>query len=143
MGRDREEQVADFTNFVATSSWRFAKTYVESYPHEYTLVQAADTDRFRTAIACIERWGVVEPFWKSRRRYLYVDGRKYWHMGEPASETPEDRPTLINRSWSDVGRYREEANKLGYEGERLERLVEQWKLKLQAARQPRDFTGRS
>ena len=109
MGRAREEHVADFATFVAASSWRFAKTYVESYPHEYTLVQAGDTDRFQTAIACIERWGVVEPFWKSRRRYLYVDGRKYWHMGNPASEKPEDRPTLINRSWSDVARYRDDA----------------------------------
>jgi hypothetical protein len=57
-------------------------------------------------------------------------------MGDPASEKAEDRPTLINRSWSDVARYREEASKLGYDGERLERLVEQWKLKLQAAREP-------
>ena len=134
MGGAREEQVADFASFVAGSSWRFAKTYVESYPHEYTLLQAGDPDRFDTAISCIERWGIVEPFWKSRRRYLYVDGRKYWHMGNPESEKPEDRPTLINRSWSDVGRYREEATKLCYEGEGLERLVQQWKAKLQAAR---------
>ena len=141
MGRAREEHVADFATFVAGSSWRFAKTYVESYPHEYTLVQAGDTDHFQTAIACIERWGVVEQFWKSRRRYLYVDGRKYWHMGDPASEKPEDRPTLINRSWSDVARYRDDARALGYEGERLKQLVEQWKVKLDQAKGTRDENG--
>lgn len=134
MGRAREEHVADFATFVAASSWRFAKTYVESYPHEYTLVQTGDTDRFQTAITCIERWGVVERFWRSRRRYLYVDGRKYWHMGNPTSEKPEDRPTLINRSWSDVARYRDDARALGYEGERLKQLVEQWRVKLDQAR---------
>ena len=133
-GRAREEQVADFASFVAGSSWRFAKTYVESYPHEYTLLQAGDPDRFDTAISCIERWGIVEPFWKSRRRYLYVDGRKYWHMGDPASGRPEDRPTLINRSWTDVASYRDDARALGYEGARLEQLVEQWQVKLDRAK---------
>jgi guanosine-3',5'-bis(diphosphate) 3'-pyrophosphohydrolase len=140
-GRTREEHVAAFAAFVAGSSWQFAKTYVESYPHEYTLVQAGDAERFQTAITCIERWGVVERFWKSRRRYLYVDGRKYWHMGNPASEKPEDRPTLINRSWSDVVGYRDDARALGYEGERLEQLVEQWKVKLDQAKGTRDKKG--
>src|SRR4029077_20636419 len=79
-GRAREEHVAGFATFVAGASWRFAKTYVEPYPHEYTLVQGGDPDHFKSAIASIEGWGIVEPFWKSRRRYLYVDGRKYWHM---------------------------------------------------------------
>jgi guanosine-3',5'-bis(diphosphate) 3'-pyrophosphohydrolase len=141
MGRAREEQVAEFATFVAGSAWRFAKTYVESYPHEYTLVQTGDTVRFQTAITCIERWGVVESFWRSRRRYLYLDGRKYWHMGLPASEKLEDRPTLINRSWSDVARYRDDARALGYEGDRLEQLVEHWKMKLDQAKATRDNKG--
>ena len=141
MERAREEQVVDFATFVAGSSWRFAKTYVESYPHEYTLVQAGDSDRFQTAITCVERWGVVEKFWSSRRRYLYVDGRKYWHMGNPTSEKPEDRPTLINRSWSDVARYRDDASALGYEDERLKQLVEQWNVKLDQAKGMKDTKG--
>jgi guanosine-3',5'-bis(diphosphate) 3'-pyrophosphohydrolase len=130
MGRARE----DFATFVAGSSWRFAKTYVDSYPHEYTLIQVGDTDGFQMAITCIERWGVVERFWNSRRRYLYVDGRKYWHMGKPESQKPDERPTLINRSWSDVGRYSDEARALGYDGEQLKELVEHWKLKLDEAK---------
>lgn len=141
MGRVREDHVAEFATFVTGASWRFAKTYVDSYPHEYTLVQGGDTDAFQTAITCIERWGVVERFWNSRRRYLYVDGRKYWHMGNRESKNPDDRPTLINRSWCDVGRYNDEARALGYDGEQLKELVEHWKLKLDQARGTNDRQG--
>ena len=58
------------------------------------------------------------------------------------SENPEDRPTLINRSWSDVARYCDDARALGYEGERLKQLVEQWKAKLDQAKGTRDKNGR-
>jgi guanosine-3',5'-bis(diphosphate) 3'-pyrophosphohydrolase len=138
MGRAREEHVAGFATFVAESPWKFAKTYVDSYPHEYTLIQQGDPVRFQAAITCIERWGVVEKFWSSRRLYLYVDGRKYWHMGNPESENPDDRPTLINRAWTDVVRYTDNARALGYDGERLRELVEHWKVKLEQAKGMKD-----
>jgi hypothetical protein len=94
---DREAELNWFAGFVVDSLWRFAKTYVESYPHEYTLENWGEVEAFRTAILCIERWGVSEMFWNTRRKYLYVDDRKYWHMGNASSENTEDRPTLINR----------------------------------------------
>lgn len=118
------EDLRWFAAFVETSRWRFAKTYIESYPHEYTLDEWCDAEGFDRSIHCIERWGVVEPFWSSQRKYLYVDGRKYWHMGDPAS--PDEPPELINRSWVDVALYRDEAQGLGYEGEELDRLVDRW-----------------
>ena len=129
-----EQDVAWFRTFVAAWPWRFAKTYVESYPHEYTLERQSDPADFQRALRCIERWGVVESFWGEERKYFYVDDRKYWFMGNPASEKPEDQPTLINRTWLDVARYREEAAKLGFEGERLDRLAERWKMLLERAR---------
>ncbi|HPW22238.1 MAG TPA: hypothetical protein PLE61_15665 [Vicinamibacterales bacterium] len=131
---NREADVRWFADFVGNSRWRFAKTYVESYPHEYTLERWGDSDAFRTAIDCIERWGVVEPFWTSRRKYLYVDDRKYWHMGNVSSANAEDQPTLINRTWLEVGRYREQAKGLGYDGEVLDRLVARWNALLEKAR---------
>ena len=97
---------------MAATRWRFAKTYVESYPHEYVLQQWGDADAFSKAIQLIEQWGLVESFWKAERRYLYVDERKYWHMGNATSENPAERPTLINRTWLDVSRYRENAKTL-------------------------------
>ena len=123
---DREADVKWFADFVVNSRWRFAKTYVESYPHEYTLERWGEVETFRRAILCIERWGVSETFWNARRQYLYVDDRKYWHMGNASSENAEERPTLINRTWLDVSQYRDQAKNLGYEGEVLERLVVQW-----------------
>ena len=123
-----------FRDFVERSRWRFAKTYVESYPHEYTLERWIDADEFSKAIDCIERWGVTEPFWKDRRKYFHVDDRKYWHMGDVSSASPEDRPTLINRTWLDVARYRDEARLLGYDDERLDALSERWRLLLERAR---------
>ena len=126
-----------FRNFVAQSRWRFAKTYVESYPHEYTLQRWMDPDTFWRAIQCIERWGVVESFWNVERKYLYVDDRKYWHMGDASSSDPERRPGLINRTWLDVTRYRDNARELGYEGEELDRLATRWKMLLERAGQRR------
>jgi hypothetical protein len=128
------DRLEGFRHFVERSRWRFAKTYVDSYPHEYTLLRWAETDALADAIACIEELGVVEPFWGSRRKYLHLDDRKYWHMGDAGSSDSSKRPTLINRAWLDVSRYREEAAGLGYEGEDLGRLVRHWEFKLVQAR---------
>ncbi|HET7705651.1 MAG TPA: hypothetical protein VFM36_06180 [Thermoanaerobaculia bacterium] len=78
--------------------------------------------------------GVVETFLGSQREYLYVDDRVCWHMGDPSSPDPEQQPGLINRSWTDVAKYRDEATKLGYEGEALEKLVVRWQELLQRAK---------
>ena len=131
---DREADVTWFTGFVVNSRWQFAKTYVESYPHEYTLERWGDADVFRTAIHCIERWGLPESFWNAQRKYLYINDRKYWHMGNASADNGADQPTLINRTWLDVGRYREQAKGLGYDGEVLDRLVARWNVLLDKAR---------
>lgn len=123
-----------FRRFVGASRWRFAKTYVESYPHEYTLRRWCDPEAFGAAIACIERHGVVEPFYRRRTKYLYLDDRKYWHMGDVTSDDPAERPDLINRTWVDVARYRENARELGYDDAQLDSLVERWKVLLARAR---------
>ena len=133
----READVAWFKDFVAASRWRFARTYVESYPHEYTLKGWGDADGFSHAIRCIERWGIIESFWRAERKYLYVGDHKYWHMGDPESDHPEVRPTLINRTWLDVSRYRDEARAIGHDGDALDRMVERWQLLLDRARQAR------
>jgi hypothetical protein len=125
---------ANFARFVEASPWRFARTYVTSYPHEYTLAKWCGAEAFGEAIRCIEARGVEEPFLGTWRKYLHVGDRKYWHMGNPASDDPKDHPTLINRTWLDVSRYRPEAEALGYAGEDLERLVERWESLLKRAR---------
>jgi len=130
----RERDLNWFRNFAADNHWRFAKTYVESYPHEYALKQSGDADAFSKAIQCIEQWGVVESFWSAERKYLYVDERKYWHMGNAASDNPDECPTLINRTWVDVSRYRENAKALGYDDASLDPLAAGWVRRLERAR---------
>lgn len=127
----RDSDTHWFRTFVTDSRWRFAKTYVESYPHEYTLDDWADGDDFWRAILCIEQWGVAERFWSSRRKYFYVDERKYWHMGDASSEDLDERPGLINRAWLDVVNYRDEAKKLGYDEATLDHLVVRWNVLLE------------
>jgi|SRR3954463_1728775 len=71
----QEADLDAFRKFVDATRWRFAKTYVESYPHEYMLEQWVDADLFSRAIRSIEQWGLVNA----------------------RSENPAERPTLINR----------------------------------------------
>jgi hypothetical protein len=125
-----------FEAFVATSRWQFAKTYVESYPHEYTVDRWGDPADVAQAGACIERWGVPESFWSSTRKYLYVGERKYWHM-EDLAAAPNAAVTLINRTWVDVTRYRADARALGYDDDALEQLAQRWVTLLQRAREGR------
>ena len=140
----RPDDDAWFRAWVEASRWRFAKTYVTTYPHEYALAAWGEPDAFRRAISCIERWGEVETFLDSRRKYLHLDERKYWHMGDAASDDPNKRPGLINRSWLDVARYCDEARALGHDGEALERLVGRWRSLLERARRgPKDRTIRT
>jgi hypothetical protein len=134
---NKAEDVARFGCFVSSSRWRFANTYVESYPHEYTLARWGDAETFRASILCIERWGTRETFLTSRRKYLYVGDQKYWHMGAATSNNADKWPTLINRTWIDVSMYRGHAADLGYEGKVLEKLVVRWNMLLNRARNPR------
>jgi len=133
MQQERERDLQSFRDFVEESRWRFAKTYVESYPHEYTLQKWGETAGFAHAIRCIEEWGVSEPFLNTQRKYLYLDESKYWHMGNPSSDKQEDQPTLINRAWLEMARYRENASSLGYDDEQVNKLVTRWRLLLEKA----------
>ena len=131
--QERERDLEWFRGFVEESRWRFAKTYVESYPHEYTLQSWGNSDSFTNAIRCIEQWGITEPFLGTQRKYLHVGERKYWHMGNPSSENAAEHPTLINRAWLDVANYREEARALGYDDDNAEKLISRWRFLLERA----------
>ena len=61
----------------------------------------------------------------------------FWHMGDAASEDDADRPGLINRSWVELRQYRDDAMRLGYKGEVLDRLVQRWQDLLAQARRGR------
>ena len=79
---------------------------------------------------CIERYGVIERFAKSRRKYSYFEERKYWHMGEPQSEDEEKWPNVINRTWVDVRRHAENV-KHRWTAEEVELQTRLWEIQLE------------
>jgi hypothetical protein len=70
----------DVRAFVATASWRFAKTYAATWPHEY--ITRTDENRvalLRLAQHILEH-GTEGRFYEHVRLYHHEDGKVYWSM---------------------------------------------------------------
>lgn len=100
-----DDEKKELVPLIERAKWKFAWTYARTYPHEYTTKALCRPEDHARLIDGIERYGVIERFGKSRRKYLYFEERKYWHMGEPHSEDSEKWPNVINRTWVDVRRH--------------------------------------
>jgi hypothetical protein len=82
----------ELKDFIINSDWIFAKTYAETWPHEYIVRDRVDEDLFVKMVEHIRRFGYEGPFYKQKYIYFEEDGYVYWTMGEPIEET-----TIINR----------------------------------------------
>jgi hypothetical protein len=87
--------------FIAQRSWREAKTYRNTAPHEY-VVRAWETDKqgdldFDRFVVLVRRFGYADFFYQVRHIYWAIDEFKYWTMGWPVDET-----TVINRARVDA-----------------------------------------
>jgi len=84
-----------FRGYIKNVRGQFAKTYADTWPHEYTVRDwRSDIDgEFAWAVQYIRNHGTTEKFFEDTYIYLYLDGLKYWTMGEPIDET-----TVINRA---------------------------------------------
>lgn len=102
-----EDEFEDLNRTISKAKWKFAWTYARTLPHEYTTKSLCDDETHSRLIVFIEKYGIVEPFNQYRSRYLYYGDRKYWHMGDPNSDDPEQQPNVINRTWVDVRRHAE------------------------------------
>lgn len=79
--------------------WTFAKTYADTAPHEYVVLDRTDgigPADFVRAARVIQTFGQPGKFWNTTRIYLTHQGRKWWTMDSPLTET-----TLINRASAD------------------------------------------
>ena len=86
--------VKEFSNFVRTNNWVFAKTYVAFAPHEYVMrFRSSDKNKFDEAKQFIQDYGIRMFYYKNERKYLFFDGWFYWAMWN------KDDPTdaVINR----------------------------------------------
>ena len=78
--------------FVETTAWRFAKTYAETWPHEY-VVRTPDNAEMVLALARhIFEHGVDGQFYSQVRKYHHEAGKVYWTMDNAPEATG-----LINR----------------------------------------------
>jgi len=124
------EKTEELVRLIERTKWKFAWTYARTYPHEYTTKTLCSTEDHATLIDCIERYGVVERFGKSRRKYFYFEERKYWHMGAPQSENPEEWPNVINRTWVDVRRHAANVKHV-WTAEEVELQMRLWEIQLE------------
>ncbi len=78
---------------IARVHWTWAKTYV-AVPHEYIVRGGGgrSDDEFEYRVHGQREYGVVERWHKYNFPYLYIDGYKYWTMGDTIEDT-----TIINR----------------------------------------------
>ncbi len=82
----------ELRTFVETASWRFAKTYAATWPHEYVVRNAENADMILALAKHIFAHGIDARFYSQVRKYHHEAGRVYWSM----ADAPEDA-TLINR----------------------------------------------
>jgi hypothetical protein len=71
----------DLRQFIADESWTFAKTYAETYPHEYIVEERVDRDLFLRLAHHIDSYGYTDYFYNKAVIYLDYNGYTYWHMG--------------------------------------------------------------
>ena len=79
-------------SFVSSCDWTFAKTYAQTWPHEYIVRKQVDEGLFVQLVTHIRNHGYESYFYRMPITYFDEDGMVYWTMGEPIEET-----TIINR----------------------------------------------
>ena len=82
--RDLPEMIdlpEDLRQFIASVIWTFAKTYAETYPHEYIVEDRVDRDLFAKLAHHIDTHGYTDYFFNKAVIYLDYNGYTYWHMG--------------------------------------------------------------
>jgi hypothetical protein len=124
------DDMKGIVQLIERTRWKFAWTYARTYPHEYTTKALCNPEDHARLIDCIERYGVIERFGDSRRKYFYFEERKSWHMGEPHSEDSEKWPNVINRTWVDVRRHAANV-KHRWSAEEVELQMRLWEIQLE------------
>ena len=126
----RPEEAEWLSDLIGRTKWKFAWTYARTYPHEYTTQKLCTPEDHAGMIALIERCGVQERFGDSHRKYLYFQERKYWHMGNPYSDDPQELPNVINRTWVEVRRHAENVRHV-WPAEEVELQMRLWEIQLE------------
>ena len=78
---------------IARCQWTWAKSYL-SIPHEYIVRDKCGltNQEFEYLVQAQREYGIHEQWHKYNHPYLYIDGYKYWTMGDAIKDT-----VIINR----------------------------------------------
>lgn len=88
--KEIEERIRGYIN---RCEWKWAKTFL-TVPHEYIVRhQSALTDReFVDFVQAQRNYGTYQQWGRYNFPYLFIDGYKFWTMGDPIEKT-----TVMNR----------------------------------------------
>lgn len=76
----------------------FAKS-MPKFPHDYTLRSSWVNDREFVDVVLYIRENGVKEYWGGKQYvYLYMNGYKYWTMGNPVCYNDKTKTILINRA---------------------------------------------
>jgi hypothetical protein len=93
MMNEPEPLPIELRDFVHQEPWTFAKTYAETWPHEYLVRErVGDEGLFLKLVQHIRTHGYEANFYARKITYFDEGGLTYWTMGAPVEET-----TIINR----------------------------------------------
>ena len=67
-------------DFIQNQDWIFAKTYSETWPHEYIVQEQVDNELFLELAGHIDNFGFEDYFYNIKQQYFEYDSFTYWHM---------------------------------------------------------------
>ena len=82
--------------FIKEQDWIFAKTYAETWPHEYIVQERVDNEQFLELANHIDQFGYEDYFYKMKQIYFEYNGFTYWHM-ENIINRCEEKDTYHHR----------------------------------------------
>jgi len=82
----------DLKAFVNEQKWTFAKTYAQTWPHEYLVRERVDEELFVLLVRHIRAHGYEGRFYHKPITYFDEGGMVYWTMGASIEVT-----TIVNR----------------------------------------------
>ena len=83
----------ELSEFIKTVKWTFAKTYANTWPHEYIVKKRVDENKFTCMVRHIRENGYKASFYRKEYTYFGQGGMVYWTM------VPDD----LDPAWYPVG----------------------------------------
>ncbi|MFW5807331.1 MAG: hypothetical protein ACOCWU_06655 [Spirochaetota bacterium] len=86
--------------FLREVEWVFAKTYADTWPHEYIVRDRVDRELFLEMVRHIRENGYLGSFYHRQITYFRDGNLVYWTMVPPVDDSgwyPPQEETIVNR----------------------------------------------